>query len=379
MDVRSAFETGVGPGGLAWVKIKHPSGSTCTVHLFGATVTSVTSAAGRELLFTSKASAWDGSGPIRGGIPVVFPQFGTAALPGIAPGKTLPMHGFARRFAWRAVAQTVRAVDGACLLTLELTPADLVGAEGADVREAWPYDFALSYTLALGAGGGPAAGAPPLFAASLEVRNTGGPGDGYGDDGPKASTALGAAEAAVRRAEQVARALGGAPSVSSSAWECQALLHTYFAVRDVHAVALRGFGGAPLLDKLAAGGATTPALRVEGAPDDAAGRRIERETDQIYPALAPEKLVLICSDGDAQAVAVGRGCSAGVSPDCVLWNPWVDKSRAMGDFDDDGYKTMVCVEPGFGLMPGSAVRLFPGQAVSLQTTIDLVDVDDIAV
>ena len=73
MDVHSAFETGVGPGGLAWVKIKHPSGSTCTVHLFGATVTSVTSAAGRELLFTSKASAWDGSGPIRGGIPVVFP------------------------------------------------------------------------------------------------------------------------------------------------------------------------------------------------------------------------------------------------------------------------------------------------------------------
>jgi glucose-6-phosphate 1-epimerase len=370
-DVRSAFEAGVGPGGLAWVKVKHPSGSTCTVHLFGATVTSVTSAAGRELLFTSKASAWDGSGPIRGGIPVVFPQFGTAALPGIAPGKTLPMHGFARRFAWRAVAQTVRAADGACLLTLELTPADLVGAEGADVREAWPYDFALSYTLTLGAGGGPAAGAPPLFAASLEVRNTGG----------GAASTPGAAEAAVRRAEQVARALGGAPSVSSSlsssssAWECQALLHTYFSVSDIHAVALRGFGGAPLLDKLALAGGATPALRVEDAPDDAAGRRIERETDQIYPALAPEKLVLICSDGDAQAVAVGRGCSAGVSPDCVLWNPWVDKSRAMGDFDDDGYKTMVCVEPGFGLMPGSAVRLFPGQAVSLQTTIDLVDVD----
>ena len=30
----------------------------------------------------------------------------------------------------------------------------------------------------------------------------------------------------------------------------------------------------------------------------------------------------------------------------VVWNPWVEKAAAMGDFDDLGYKEMVCVEAG---------------------------------
>lgn len=31
----------------------------------------------------------------------------------------------------------------------------------------------------------------------------------------------------------------------------------------------------------------------------------------------------------------------------VLWNPWITKAKEMSDFDDDGYKHMVCVEPGY--------------------------------
>ena len=38
VSLAQAFETGTGAGGLAWVKLVHPSGSTATVHLFGATV-----------------------------------------------------------------------------------------------------------------------------------------------------------------------------------------------------------------------------------------------------------------------------------------------------------------------------------------------------
>jgi len=34
-------------------------------------------------------------------------------------------------------------------------------------------------------------------------------------------------------------------------------------------------------------------------------------------------------------------------PDVVVWNPWSEKAKAMSDFDDDGFKRMVCVEPGF--------------------------------
>ena len=33
--------------------------------------------------------------------------------------------------------------------------------------------------------------------------------------------------------------------------------------------------------------------------------------------------------------------------DTVIWNPWIEKAKAMGDFEPkDGYKNMICVEVG---------------------------------
>lgn len=50
-----------------------PSGEKVEVLLFGATVISWKSARGTENLFLSSKAYLDGSKPVRGGIPVVFP------------------------------------------------------------------------------------------------------------------------------------------------------------------------------------------------------------------------------------------------------------------------------------------------------------------
>ena len=50
-----------------------PSGEFVSVYLYGATVASWKLADGEEQLFVSSKAKLDGSKPIRGGIPIVFP------------------------------------------------------------------------------------------------------------------------------------------------------------------------------------------------------------------------------------------------------------------------------------------------------------------
>ena len=50
----------------------------------------------------------------------------------------------------------------------------------------------------------------------------------------------------------------------------------------------------------------------------------------------------------------------------VLWNPWIEKSKAMVDFDDEEYKKMVCLEAGF---VNACYLLKPKQSVNMRQTI----------
>lgn len=54
------------------VEASLPTGESVAIHLYGATVTSW-KANGQEQLFLSEKAHLDGSKPIRGGIPLVFP------------------------------------------------------------------------------------------------------------------------------------------------------------------------------------------------------------------------------------------------------------------------------------------------------------------
>lgn len=79
------------------VRISTPEGAEATISLFGAHLMSWKTADGRERLFLSQRSALDGSAAIRGGMPVIFPQFATR-------GDGL-RHGFARTSTWRIAEQ----------------------------------------------------------------------------------------------------------------------------------------------------------------------------------------------------------------------------------------------------------------------------------
>ena len=57
------------------IVLNHASGATATINCFGATVTSWMLPSGKEMFYLSKLSDTTGVKPIRGGIPVVFPQF----------------------------------------------------------------------------------------------------------------------------------------------------------------------------------------------------------------------------------------------------------------------------------------------------------------
>jgi len=65
-----------------------PTGESVTVHLYGATVTSWKLAGGEEQLFLSEKAHLDGSKPIRGGIPLVFPvRFSSSYIQGLNQAK----------------------------------------------------------------------------------------------------------------------------------------------------------------------------------------------------------------------------------------------------------------------------------------------------
>jgi glucose-6-phosphate 1-epimerase len=89
-------------------------------------VTSWVPSGGSEALFLSRRATFAADKAIRGGVPVVFPQF--AAL------GPLPKHGFARTAEWRLgdMEPHTLAPDALATLTLRDTP---------ETCESWPHTF----------------------------------------------------------------------------------------------------------------------------------------------------------------------------------------------------------------------------------------------
>lgn len=115
------------------IRLMSADGARAEVQPFGAHVTSWITPDGRERLYLSEHAAFDGRAAIRGGIPIIFPQFA-----GEGP---LPKHGFARTAAWRVVPG---GAPSSATFELTDTPA---------TRALWPHAFRLRLTVSLEPGG----------------------------------------------------------------------------------------------------------------------------------------------------------------------------------------------------------------------------------
>jgi glucose-6-phosphate 1-epimerase len=107
------------------------AGARAEVYPHGAQVTSWVPASGDERMFLSAASEFGRDASIRGGVPVIFPQFGDGAL---------PKHGFVRRMDWEYVPAA--SEPGTATARFRIT-------DNQESRALWPFAFLCQLDVTL--------------------------------------------------------------------------------------------------------------------------------------------------------------------------------------------------------------------------------------
>jgi glucose-6-phosphate 1-epimerase len=138
----------------------------------------------------------------------------------------------------------------------------------------------------------------------------------------------------------------------ASGFRFEEALHSYFAVGDVRRTRVEGLEGAAYVDK-----ADAWTRKTLGA----APLVVTAETDRVFTGHAGP--VTIEDAVWARRIDVERTGSA----TAVVWNPWVDKAKAMKDFGDGEWTGMICVESANAME--NAVSVDPGSVHRLTTAI----------
>lgn len=124
-------------------------------------------------------------------------------------------------------------------------------------------------------------------------------------------------------------------------------------VQDISTVQVKGLESKEYTDKVDGG-----TVKAESLP----AVFITSEIDRVYKALDPAVPVEIV-DGSKTLFSLTRESLT----DMVVWNPWIEKAKAMEDFSpDEAYKNMICVEAGY---VAGWQTLDPGEAWECGQTI----------
>ena len=135
-----------GRGDLPVLTGKTPTGASMDIYRHGAHLTSWKTADGKERMFLSKQADFAKGSAIRGGVPVIFPQFS-----GFGSG---PRHGFARDRQWQLAHSESTAEQSQCTFTLAANEATLA---------LWPHHFHAAFTATL---------QDDCLSMTLSIRNT---------------------------------------------------------------------------------------------------------------------------------------------------------------------------------------------------------------
>jgi glucose-6-phosphate 1-epimerase len=120
-------------------------------------------------------------------------------------------------------------------------------------------------------------------------------------------------------------------------------LHTYLTVGDIKQVNVEGLAGKQYIDK------------VDGAkqkPQSDPLIRFTGETDRVY--LDTIDACIVHDPVLNRRIEISKSGSNAT----VVWNPWINKAKAMADFEDEEWMSMVCVETAN--VAKHAITLEPG-------------------
>ena len=131
----------------------------------------------------------------------------------------------------------------------------------------------------------------------------------------------------------------------------EAALHTYLSVTDVRQVRVEGLDGRDYLDKVDA-----QTRKAQSGPIQITG-----ETDRVY--LDTPDAVTVHDPAAGRRLVIEKTGSATT----VVWNPWVNKAKAMPDFGDDEWPKMLCVETANAAE--NAVTVGPQNSHSMRATV----------
>jgi glucose-6-phosphate 1-epimerase len=118
--------------GMPAIRWRSRDGASAVATLQGGQIVSWVPAGGEERLYLSERSAFEAGRPIRGGVPICFPQF--------ADHGSLPEHGFARTQAWSFVGASETQAGSCATFSLQSSPRTLA---------LWPAAFRIELIATL--------------------------------------------------------------------------------------------------------------------------------------------------------------------------------------------------------------------------------------